>query len=92
MDAAAYVIAFEADVRDLESLAAPPAWAHLKSEAVRELARRLTIMKLGAAPSPEVLRLGDERWDAVGREFSEVMRARAGFWVGWPNLIRRSNG
>jgi hypothetical protein len=49
-------------------------------------------MKLGTVPSPEALRLADERWDAVGREFSEVMKARAGFWFGWPNLIRRSNG
>jgi hypothetical protein len=75
---------FEANVRSLEALNAPLAWSKLHRDTVRELERRLTIMKARTLRSPEDLRALDDRWLEVGQLFRETLKARAGFWTGWP--------
>ncbi len=81
---------YESDVRSLEALDAPLAWSKLHRDTVRELERRLTAMKAGTLRSPEDLRPFDDRWLEVGQLFRDTLRARAGFWTGWPHLVRRS--
>jgi hypothetical protein len=80
---------FEADVRSLEALNAPLAWSTVHRDTVRELERRLTVMKARTLRSPEDLRPLDDRWLEVGQRFRETLKARAGFWTGWPYLVRR---
>jgi hypothetical protein len=82
------VRAFEADIRAMESLTAPPAWSHLHKITVRELNRRLTMMKLSAVGSSVDVRTVDERWLEVGQEFRALLETRAGFWAGAPNPFR----
>ena len=82
--------AFESDVRSIEALTAPLAWSGVHSNAVRELERRLTLMKSRTLRSGEELRAIDDRWLEVGQQFRDVLKTLAGFWTGWPHLIRRS--
>jgi hypothetical protein len=87
-DPDASVRAFETNVRSFEALAAPPAWSAVKSDTARELNRRLTMMKLRARPSSDDLRALDDRWLVVEQQFRDVLKARAGFWTGWPRPVR----
>ena len=48
-------------------------------------------MKGSTAPSPEDMRAGDEEWLEIGQLFRDTLKARAGFWTGWPHLIRRQD-
>jgi hypothetical protein len=80
---------YEADVRSLEALDPPLAWSELHRDTVRELERRLTVMKTRPVQSPEDLRRLDDRWLEVGRLFRGTLKARAGFWTGWPRPIQR---
>ena len=59
-------------------------------ETVREMERRLTVMKARTLRSTEDLRPFDDRWLEVGRLFRQTLKARAGFWTGWPYSVRRS--
>jgi hypothetical protein len=78
-------IAFEADVRSLEGLTAPPAWSDVQLDTISELHRRLTMMNLVPALTYEDTRAADQRWREVGQQFRDVLKARAGFWTGWPH-------
>jgi hypothetical protein len=73
----------------MEALTAPPAWSNLHENTVRELNRRLTMMKLSAVSSSVDVQTADERWLEVGQEYRALLNARAGFWAGWPHLFRR---
>jgi hypothetical protein len=89
LDAEASVQAFEADVRVLKSLIPPPGWVRLHAETIRELDRRLTVMKVGIMPTAEEQKSGDQRWLEIGQLFRDLLKARAGFWTGWPHVVRR---
>jgi hypothetical protein len=87
-DPDASVRAYETDVRSFEALQAPPAWSQVKSDTERDLNRRLTMMKLRAKPSTEDLRALDDQWLVVEQQFRDALKARAGFWTGWPRPMR----
>jgi hypothetical protein len=87
-DPDASVREFERNVRSFEALVAPPAWTSLKADTARELNRRLTMKKLRAKPSSEDLRALDDQWLVVEQQFRDVLKARAGFWTGWPRPMR----
>lgn len=89
-DPVAALVEFEAAVRSMEALPAPLAWSSLKSATVRELRRRLTMLKLGTMPPAESLRVADAEWLKVQQQFRELFRTRAGFWKDWPHLTRHS--
>ena len=91
LDPVASVAEFESDVQSLARLTAPSEWSLLHERTVIELRRRLTIMKGSTAPSPEDMRAGDEEWLEIGQLFRDTLKARAGFWTGWPHLIRRQD-
>jgi len=79
---------YETNLRSLEGLQAPPAWSQVKTDTARDLNRRLMMMKLRAKPSSEDLRALDDQWLVVEQQFRDVLKARAGFWTGWPRPIR----
>jgi hypothetical protein len=87
LDQAAYVRAFEADVRALRALKAPPAWSRVHADTVRELDRRVRQMKTGVALTADEQRAANQRWLEVGQAFRDLLRSRAGFWTGWPHLV-----
>lgn len=88
-DAEASLQAFESDVKAMRALKAPFAWSRVQADTVRELERRLTVMKARTLRSPEDLKPFDDRWRDVGQLFRDTLKARAGFWTGWPHLFRR---
>lgn len=81
--------AFESDVHAMEALRAPPAWSGLHSDTVRELERRLILMKSRTLRSPEDVKPLDDRWQEVGQLFRDTLKERAGFWTGWPHPFRQ---
>jgi hypothetical protein len=81
--------AYESDVKAMRALKAPFAWSKVQADTVRELERRLTVMKARTLRSPEDLKPFDDRWHEVGQLFRDTLKARAGFWTGWPHLFRR---
>src|SRR4051794_8314003 len=81
---------FEADVQSIAALSPPPAWVQVQSDTVRELERRLTVMKLGTPRSAGELRAIDDGWLEVGQQFRDSLKVRAAFWNGWPFVVRRS--
>lgn len=86
---AAYVADFERVIEELEALKAPSEdWADLKSDATRELRRRLVMMRLGTRPSPETMDAANAAWTEIERRFALMLEAKTGFWAGLPQ--RRS--
>ena len=88
MEPAAYLAEYEKAVKDMETLPAPSGWSNLKSATVRELNRRLTMMRFGSMPPIQVLRAADDQWLEIEQVFRDLMNAKAGFWTGWPHLRR----
>ena len=82
---------FEAAIRSLESLPAPGDWSHLRFETARELDPRLLLMRRGTMPTAEALRAADDQWLEVERVASRMVKAKAGFWRGWPYFKPRSD-
>ncbi len=81
----AYVADFERVIEELEALGAPSEdWADLKADAIRELRRRLVMMRLGARPSPETMDAANTAWADIERRFALMLKAKTGFWAGLP--------
>jgi hypothetical protein len=89
IDSTAHVAEYESAVRSLVRLEAPADWAQLQADTVRELERRLTMMKLlHAKPADETLRVAEAQWREIMQRFRRMHKAKAGFWRGWPRLSR----
>lgn len=86
-----YVAQFEKAVTSLERLDAPDQWKQLQLDTAGELRRRLTRMKLLSLPSPEEQQAAEARWLEIERRSRQLLKARAGFWNGWPHLSYRSH-
>jgi hypothetical protein len=84
-----FVADFERVIEELEALKAPSEdWADLKSDATRELRRRLVMMRLGTRPSRETMDAANAAWAEIERRFALMLKAKTGFWAGLPQ--RRS--
>jgi hypothetical protein len=79
-----YLARFQQAVRTLERLDAPREWRRVHAAALDELRRRATRMALLAMPTAEEARIAAARWLEVEKDFNQLVRARAGFWTGWP--------
>lgn len=76
-----YVDAFDEMVQRLRKLRPPdPELARLHTRAVRELSRRLVIMRTGDPSSKEIVAQARANWAAVDEEYRSILRRRFGFW------------
>lgn len=83
-DSASYLAQWHEALRSLERLEAPGDWARLQAKCAGELRRRLTAMTLLVWPSPEMQNANAARWLEVEQLYRELLKAKAGFWTGWP--------
>jgi hypothetical protein len=84
------VAEFESALRSLERLSAAVDWADLQTDTVQELERRLAMMRLlHAEPSAGTLTVAEAQWLEVMQRFKRMLKAKAGFWRGWPHPIPR---
>jgi hypothetical protein len=81
-ESADYIAAFSKIIGDLESLTPPQGeWASLRSDAVAELQRRLTIMRLAVTPPTAALEAADAQWADIEQRLASLVRRRAGLWA-----------
>lgn len=89
MDPTDNVTEFESALRSLERLSAPGDWGDLQADTVRELERRLAMMRLlHAKPSSGTLGVAEAQWLEVMQRFRRRLREKAAFWRGWPHMTR----
>ena len=83
VDPTTLVAEYEAAIRSIERLEAPADWTQLQADTVRELERRLAMMKLLHAPPPaDTLRVAEAQWREVMQRFRRMREAKSGFWRG----------
>lgn len=93
LEAADHVAAFANIVELLEALEAPSTeWADLKADTVRELRRRLVLMRLSMQPPTETLERANAEWSEIEQRFQRMVKARSNFWAGWPRFFAGSDG
>jgi hypothetical protein len=81
---------YERIIDALDSLNAPAEWVVVKQQTVRELRRRLNIIKLLTTdPHASTVRYGDDRWQEIQDAYRRMFRRQTGFWRGWPHLRLR---
>jgi hypothetical protein len=86
------VMLIESAVKALRNLRGSGEWARLQADTVRELERGLEWMKPRAWPSAEALREAEARQLELQQRFRQLVKAKAGFWAGWPPFSRRPSG
>lgn len=91
-DPASYMAQFHEALRSLERLDAPGDWARLQARCAGELRRRLTAMTLLVWPTPEMQVANADRWLEVEQLYRDLIKAKAGFWTGWPPAMVRWRG
>ena len=90
LDPVAHVAEFQDITELLERLPAPTEeWAQLRDDAAQEFRRRLTMMRVTTSPPPTALARTRENWSDVEERFLRLMKAKAGFWAGWPRRSGR---
>jgi hypothetical protein len=91
-DPTEYIASFATIIDGLEKLRPPSTEsADLNDDTIRELNRRLVLLKLGTRPSPVVFARTDVEWAEIEQRFERLQRGRSGFWADWPRFFSRSD-
>jgi hypothetical protein len=79
---AAAIDEFEAIIDELRRPMAPSdEWRELRDEAVGQLSRRLTRVRLGVFPTEDESREIDDQWGANQQQFRRLFDAKRSFWL-----------
>lgn len=85
---AEYVAEFATVIEGFEALRAPTTeLADLNADTIRELHRRLALMKLSPRPSSDTFERMTSEWAEIERRLQRVLKSRSRFWAGWPRLF-----
>ena len=80
-----YIQEFAAITEELKRLPAPSDdWRRARDNAVDELSRRVTRMRLGVMPTNDESKAAEDRWGVIQAEFRRLFDAKRTFWLPWP--------
>jgi hypothetical protein len=89
-DPAEYTAKFAAIIEGLRALKPPSSkLAELNADTIRELERRLVLLKLSTRPAPEVFERMDTEWSRIESRRRRALESMGRFWAGWPEILSR---